>query len=100
QRVSRELHDDVCQRLTAIKLQTELFEDDLKKSNLQAKEQLGDIRKQVVDAINATRRISSNLRPAALDDFGLVIALQHLCAEFEKLHNIKIVFQANGSKPH
>src|SRR5262249_27327645 len=45
------------------------------------------------------RRISADLHPSALDDFGLRIAVQLLCKEFEKLHNIKVTFRSTESKP-
>lgn len=73
-RIARELHDEVGQALTAIKI------------NLQAIQQLGDVRvvatrlqdsiAVVERALQQVRNISLDLRPSLLDDLGLVSALR------------------------
>lgn len=102
QRVSRELHDDICQRLSATKLHMELLEDDLPKRDKILREKLYEVKKQLTGAIAEVRRISSNLRPAALDDFGLIVSLQHLAADFEHLLNIQVrcLFNGEGKEQH
>jgi two-component system NarL family sensor kinase len=47
--------------------------------------------------INDVRRLSVNLRPAVLDDFGLVVALGILVREFEKMYKISISWDTDGS---
>jgi signal transduction histidine kinase len=98
QRISRELHDDVCQRLTGIKLRAEVLEDDVRPLNKKVHRSLRDFKKELDETIVDVRRISSNLRPSVLDDFGLVSALRLLCSEFEKHHGIKTVFQLGDSE--
>ena len=44
------------------------------------------------------KRISSNLRPAELDDFGLVSALNFLCTNFQKMCNIRVSFQPGPAR--
>ncbi len=44
------------------------------------------------------RRLSSNLHPSVLDDFGLLIALKLLCEEIEKIQKIKILFEPADRK--
>src|SRR5437899_9327259 len=48
--------------------------------------------------ITEIRRVSSNLHPSALDDFGLTVALQLLCKDFEKIHRTKVHFRSNNSQ--
>jgi PAS domain S-box-containing protein len=69
--LSRELHDEIGQTLTGLKM---LFEslDDLPD---EAAERLELGRSLVVDLIERTRRISLDLRPSMLDDLGLLPAL-------------------------
>lgn len=93
QRISRELHDDVCQRLTGMKLRAEVLEDDVRPLNKKAFRGLRDFKKELDEMIVDVRRISSNLRPSVLDDFGLVTALRLLCTEFGKRYNIRAMFQ-------
>ena len=92
-RISRELHDDICQRLTALKLHLNIFEDSISKQKKISIKRIKTVKKEIDDSINEVRRISSNLRPSALDHFGLVTAMKLLCSEFEKLHSIAVKFE-------
>jgi PAS domain S-box-containing protein len=84
QRISRELHDDICQRLSGMKLNMEVLEDDVRPKDRRIARTLRNFQKQFEQTINEVRRMSSNLRPAVLDDFGLSIALNLLVREFER----------------
>ncbi len=98
-RISRELHDDICQRLTALNLSLNVFEDavgELKKINVAP---LRSVKKEINNLIADVRRMSYNLRPSALDHFGLVTALKTFCAEFEKLQGVKVELETNIT-PH
>jgi PAS domain S-box-containing protein len=88
QRISRELHDDICQRLSGMKLNMEVLEDDFKTKDKRTFRTLRGFKKQFEQTITEVRRLSSNLRPTVLDDFGLTIALNLLGREFEKAHKI------------
>jgi signal transduction histidine kinase len=69
--LSRELHDQIGQSLTGLKM---LFES-LDGFPVQATERIELGRSLVVDLIERTRRISLDLRPSMLDDLGLLPAL-------------------------
>ena len=90
QRISRELHDDICQRLSGMKLNLEVLEDDFKARDKKTYRTLRGFKKQFEQTITEVRRLSSNLRPTVLDDFGLTIALNLLGREFEKAHKIPV----------
>jgi signal transduction histidine kinase len=90
QRISRELHDDICQRLSGMKLNLEVLEDDFKVRDKKTYRTLRGFKKQFEQTITEVRRLSSNLRPTVLDDFGLTIALNLLGREFEKAHKIPV----------
>ncbi len=92
-RISRELHDDICQRLTALKFHLNIFEDSVDKQKKISIRRIKTVKKEIDGLINEVRRISSNLRPSALDHFGLVTAMKLLCSEFQKLHSLEVKFE-------
>ena len=98
-RISRELHDDICQRLSGMKLAAEVIADQIRPENKRANRRMRDFAGELDHAISEVRRISSNLRPSVLDDFGLVIALKILCREFESLHDVRTSFELGTSAP-
>lgn len=96
-RIARELHDDVCQRLTATKMELESLKEAAggKKDDLLKKFQ--EVGKSIANSIDEIRRISANLRPSMLDHLGLVAAVRKLCGEFEKGQNSpRVTFRVEG----
>ncbi len=89
-RIARELHDELAQWLTALKmdvswLRTRLAQDDA--LLITRAERM----KSVVDnTIRAMRRIAADLRPVMLDDLGLIPALEHLLHELSDRTGIEI----------
>ena len=79
-RLSRELHDGTCQALMAIKLDLALLERRLGMPALQAA--VRDVRAQVVDVVQSVRQMSHLLRPAVLDDFGAVAAMESIAEKY------------------
>ncbi|MGQ9785600.1 MAG: sensor histidine kinase, partial [Anaerolineae bacterium] len=77
-RIARDLHDDTVQALIAIGQRLELARDLIHESPDEAIEQLRDLRKMVTRTIESVRTFSRDLRPTALEDLGLVPALQYL----------------------
>jgi signal transduction histidine kinase len=77
-RIARDLHDDTTQSLIAIGQRLELARDLVSESPAEATEQLRDLRKMVTRTIDSVRQFSRDLRPTALEDLGLVPALQYL----------------------
>jgi signal transduction histidine kinase len=75
-RLARELHDETGQALTSILLGLKAVEE------AQSEEQLiaagGELRELIVATLQDVRRLAVQLRPAALDDFGLVAAVERL----------------------
>ncbi len=81
-RIARELHDDTAQTLVAITRRLDRLETALETMPLEAaKDRVRDIRSDVDAAIGSVRRFSRNLRPSALDDLGLLPALEWLCEQ-------------------
>jgi signal transduction histidine kinase len=75
-RLARELHDETGQALTSILLGLSAVEG--AESAEAARAAVGELRKLVVETLQDVRRLAVELRPSALDDFGLEPALRRL----------------------
>jgi signal transduction histidine kinase len=75
-RLARELHDETAQALTSILLGLKRIEEGTESEDVRAA--TGELRGLVVGALQDVRRLAVELRPRALDDFGLVPALERL----------------------
>jgi signal transduction histidine kinase len=98
-RISRELHDDLCQRLSGMKFRVEALEDDVLPAGRQMSRHLHEVTQELDRSIAEVRRISSNLRPSVLDDFGVVAALRLLCKDFEKRQGIAAALHVDPAVP-
>jgi PAS domain S-box-containing protein len=88
-RVAREIHDELGQDLTAIKIELTSI---LGKLGEKAKPLLApteSILKQVDQTIRTVRRIATELRPGILDDLGLTAAIEWATEEFQARTGIK-----------
>ena len=97
-RLSRELHDDICQRLSALRLGIDIMEHEAG-GNRGVMEKIRATKDQIDMIIKDVRRISWNLRPAMLDDLGLATALQRLCDGLNHDHAIKAKLKTWGTLP-
>ena len=88
ERLARELHDETGQALTSILLGLKSVED--AKSASEASAAIGELRALVVTTLQDVRRLAVELRPKALDDFGLVSALERLVETFHEQTGIEV----------
>jgi len=79
-RIARELHDEIGQGLSALVLQLSAAEGTLRPEADPVRAQLEAIRAQTSSMIEDVRRLMLDLRPAVLDDLGLIPAIRW-CAE-------------------
>ena len=87
-RLARELHDETGQALASILLGLKGLEDVSNESELA--ESTASLRELVVTTLQDVRRLAVELRPAALDDFGLVPALERLLETFREQTGIEV----------
>ncbi|MGW0132818.1 sensor histidine kinase [Streptomyces sp. NPDC003299] len=78
-RVARELHDEVGQTLTAVLLQLRSVAD---RVPAELREEVGQAQEATRAGLDEIRRIARRLRPAVLEELGLLSALRSLAAEF------------------
>ncbi|MCX6284537.1 MAG: HAMP domain-containing protein, partial [Bacteroidetes bacterium] len=93
QRVSRELHDGLGQKLVGAKLQLENCDG----QDFQCLQKtFGEIRNVFGSLIEETRQISNDLMPSALHELGLANALENLCNTAGHQANLEIEFYTHG----
>jgi two-component system, NarL family, sensor histidine kinase DevS len=92
-RLARELHDETGQALTSILLGLKRVED--AKTREDARAAATELREEIVKTLQSVRRLAVELRPKALDDFGLVPALERLADAFGGESGIAIDVEAN-----
>jgi len=93
QRLSRELHDSLGQLLIGLKLK---YENCLNKSKIEniSSNDLGLLFDKTIEE---TRRISNNLMPAALSEFGLTTAIRNICNDISETSKINITYNFEGA---
>lgn len=94
-RIAREIHDELGQMLTTIKMDVASADKRLGRSMSEIKGYLVRAIEKVDQTIMTVRRIATELRPGILDDLGLVAALEWQSTEFEKRHCIACKFFSN-----
>lgn len=91
-RISRDLHDDVSSKLTAISMHVYLLgQNDINQHS--RIEMSSDIFNACQQLIESTRRISHNLMPPVLDNLGLDFAIKDLCQEYNKTNSLNITYK-------
>jgi signal transduction histidine kinase len=98
-RISHILHDDLQQRLYAIKIQMAMVLEMLGTENSPVQAELAEVREQIDLALALTRRLSIDLSPPILKDEGLEQAIQWLAAQMQEQHGLHVVIQAAGAVP-
>jgi signal transduction histidine kinase len=92
-RLARELHDETGQALTSILLGLKRVDE--AKTREDARRAASELREEIVKTLQSVRRLAVELRPKALDDFGLVPALERLADAFRGDSGIAIDVEAN-----
>jgi signal transduction histidine kinase len=83
-RLAREIHDELGQQLTALKMELAWMRKRLPTSPALLREKAESMGMALDAAIHTVGRISSELRPGLLDDLGLAAAMEWQAAEFAK----------------
>jgi signal transduction histidine kinase len=91
ERLARELHDETGQALTSILLGLKELEDAGSAADVSSA--TARLRELVVTTLQDVRRLAVELRPKALDDFGLVPALERLVETFQEQTGIEVIME-------
>jgi signal transduction histidine kinase len=97
-RISHELHDETIQALVALSRQLDTIASGDKGLPEEYRHQLEEIWQQTNDIIKEVRRLSQDLRPAALDSLGLLPALEWLASEVTSYSGIETKVKVRGEQ--
>lgn len=99
ERIAHELHDGLGQALTAIKLDLAAAARAMKPEVAAAAEYLDKARRLADESLDELRRMASDLRPAALDNLGLVAALESYARGFKDRSGVAVAVEADRLEP-
>lgn len=94
--ISRELHDDVLQTLVGINVQLSALSKGASVGVRTLQQKIAHTQRQVENSVNAVHRFARELRPAVLDDLGLIPALHAYNKTLSARKKIKIQLTAFG----
>ena len=97
-RIARELHDDLGQQLTGLKLELAWLGSRIKEGREMPLERVTDMKRMLDVAISSVRRISTDLRPLILDDLGFAEAVQWHASEVMKRSHLKLELDLTAHK--
>jgi signal transduction histidine kinase len=86
--VAREIHDELGQALTTMKLELSLLKDEIASDAAAAIRRVQELKENIDETIQAVKRIISKLRPRLLDDLGLAAAVEWQANDFQHYSGI------------
>jgi signal transduction histidine kinase len=96
--LSRELHDQIGQLLTAIRIGAGNLEEDLPQNSDRAKVQLDQIKRLSEQTLRTVRDLAMGLRPSMLDDLGLGAALEWQARQHSRLCGVPVSVELEGAE--
>jgi len=97
--IAREMHDELGQRLTVLKMDVSLLMKELaEKEAFHKKAQ--SMLNMIDDTIRVVQKMSSELKPSILEEFGLIAAIKQQLIEFEKHSDTKYELRIDIHKDH
>jgi two-component system sensor histidine kinase DegS len=96
-RVAREIHDGPAQSMANVILRAEVCEKLLDLDPKAVRKELGEFKGMVRKSLQDVRRIIFDLRPMALDDLGLLPALNRYLETLQERYNIEMEIEISSS---
>ena len=88
-RIAREVHDELGQELTGVKLELAFLRDQLANQDPAVLNRVESIAKLVDGTMQSVRKIATELRPVVLDQLGLIPAIEWQAGEFQSRTGIR-----------
>jgi PAS domain S-box-containing protein len=89
-RISREIHDELGQALTAIKLDLSFMRNELLSGGFAERAgKIHEIKRAVTRVIRTVRRIATDLRPGILDELGVIPAIKWMAKDFQNRTGVR-----------
>ncbi len=98
--ISRELHDEIGQMLTALRMELRNLQELRSAPEEQFQEHVEDARRLAEQTLRAVRDMAMGLRPSMLDDLGLGSAIQWQARQFSKHSGVPVNVQIEGPLAH
>ena len=99
-RISRDLHDDINQRLALLSIDIEMLEQQLPDASGRTVRTVRTIQDRIVELSDNVRRLAYQFHPSILDDLGLSIALRRLVDDFQTRTGIEARFIGKDIPKH
>jgi len=88
-RIGQDLHDDICQRLAALKMNLQDFEEELAVQAPMLMNQADAMANRLSEAIQVTRALARGLSPVDIEAGGLAVALAALARDTQKVSGVQ-----------
>ena len=95
QRIARELHDDVVQRLALLSLELEGVEEDIPDVASELRTRIGTLQNETMHITDDVQLLSHELHSPKMDYLGIVEAAKNFCKEFGERQKVEIDFQSH-----
>ncbi len=89
--IAREIHDELGQVLTVLKIQVSLLANKLREDQKTLKSKIESVLKVIDLSVESVQKISAKLRPGILDDLGLVAAIEWQAQDFQEMTGIECI---------
>ncbi|HEY1291548.1 MAG TPA: sensor histidine kinase [Chloroflexota bacterium] len=93
-RIARELHDETAQSLTTLLIRLKILEKARTSDDMHR--QIDELRELTAQTLEAVRMLAVELRPATLDDLGLLAALEAYTDSYRSRLPIHLTFSTDG----
>lgn len=93
-RIAREIHDELGQRLLALRIEVNLLKQKVFDSTDKRSERIDEVLGQLDSTVKSVRHLINNLRPAVMD-LGLVASLEWQAKDFTRQHGIECTFETH-----
>ncbi|HTF20603.1 MAG TPA: ATP-binding protein [Chryseolinea sp.] len=91
-RIAMDIHDGIGQMLTSLKYQIESIDP----NDAKVKQRIQEVDKLIKETIKEVRRITFNLKPTVLGDYGLQAGLKVYIQEMSKLTDVALAYETRG----
>jgi signal transduction histidine kinase len=92
QRIGRDLHDDIGQRLSVVAIELQQTTDDLPDSAFELRRRMDRLYRQASEIANDVQILSHELHSAKLEYLGIIGAMRGFCVEFGEQRRVEIDF--------
>ncbi len=91
--IAREVHDELGQALTGLRIDLAWLRSRIGGRNPQAAERLGSALERIDGTLSTVRRIATELRPSVLDNLGLSAAIEWQALEFQRRTGVRVLLR-------